>query len=76
MRINVDGKPWLRGYAVFWVVMDENGEPVRWGQAPAFPVGMNHGIFVDAMRSYHQAVHKPVLDATNGRPVEDPICKR
>jgi hypothetical protein len=76
MRINVEGKAWLRGYAVFWVVLGDDGTAERWGQAPAFPVGMNHAAFIDAMRSYHQAVHKPVLDATTGRPVEDPICRR
>lgn len=76
MRINVEGKPWLRGYAVFWVVFDGDGNASRWGQAPGYPVGTDHAAFLESMRAYSQAIHKPILDSVTGRPVEDPMCRR
>jgi hypothetical protein len=76
LRINVEGKAWLRGYAIHWVVLDETGNAVRWGDAPSAPVGQTHGDLTDSMRAYNQAIHKPVLDGVTGRQVEGPIIRR
>jgi hypothetical protein len=76
MRSNIDGQPWLRAYGVHWVVLGEDGEAKRWGEGPTFPVGVNHAAFIDSLRCYHQAVHKPVLDSRTGVEVEDPIIRR
>jgi hypothetical protein len=76
MRMSVEGKAWVRGYAIFWVVFDASGTPTRWGETPCFPLGATHASFIDCFRIYHQAIHKPILDWVSGRSVEDPIIKR
>jgi hypothetical protein len=76
MRMTVEGKPWVRSYGIFWVVFDEKGNAMRWGEAPCFPVGANHAGFIDCMRVYNQAIHKPILDWVSGRAVEDPMIRR
>jgi hypothetical protein len=76
MRMTVEGKAWVRSYGIFWVVLDEKGTPLRWGEAPCFPVGVNHASFIDCFRIYHQAIHKPILDWGSGRVVEDAMIKR
>jgi hypothetical protein len=76
MRSSIDGQPWIRAYGVHWVVLDEKGDAKRWGESPAFPVGVNHAAFTDSLRCYNQAIHKPVLDAKTGTEVEDPMIRR
>lgn len=76
LRVNVEGKAWLRGYAIHWVVLDQAGNALRWGDGPAAPVGATHGDLTESMRAYNQAIHKPILDGVTGRPIEGPIIRR
>jgi hypothetical protein len=76
MRITMEGRAWMRGYAIFWVVFDEYGNATRWGEQPSAPVGLTHGDFTDSMRVYNQAIHKPILDWMTGKPIEEPIIRR